>query len=269
MENKIELYRSAIIKRLTEIKKLWNDKTPLSDSINYTLFNSGKLIRSVVVLLGLDNLGFDYLLGLDLACAIEMIQSYTLIHDDLPEMDNGQFRRGQKANHLVYGQNIALLAGDALLTDAFLVLANANLLDNTRVALIKLLATKIGTGGICFGQAQDVTIKQVNTWNEVAKMIENKTCALFEFSLMSIGIIASLEEEKMSKLNLLGRYFGLAFQIKDDLTDGDSKGLAYHQIYGLENAKLKIEQLTIKIAQLCKEIFGSNNQIYSYLKSFI
>lgn len=156
MKKIISVYQKKIALRLREISLSWDRCHQLKHSINYTLLNCGKLIRSVIILLGLDNLKMDSNQYIDVACAIEMIQSYTLIHDDLPEMDNATMRRDKIANHLIYGHSIALLAGDALLTDTFLVLSNLKISDHQKVALIHLFAQKAGTSGVCFGQTLDM-----------------------------------------------------------------------------------------------------------------
>jgi geranylgeranyl diphosphate synthase type II len=205
-----------------------------------------------------------------------MIQSYTLIHDDLPEMDNATMRRDKIANHLIYGHSIALLAGDALLTDTFLVLSNLKISDHQKVALIHLFAQKAGTSGVCFGQTLDM-INQTNgfdDWSEIEDMIKYKTCALFELSFQTIGLLALLNDEKLSKLAELGYLYGMAFQIQDDLNDDnlvDDINLIhktnYHQIFGKEKALEKIDQILSQIEKLCIIIFGEKNKIFAYLKS--
>lgn len=277
-------YRNQINNRLIEISKLWDGKDEIKESIVYTLLNNGKLARSVIILLGLDDLNKKPDLGLDPACALEMIQSYTLIHDDLPEMDNATTRRGKKANHLMYGHNKALLAGDALLTDSFLVLSKSKIDPVQKCKLVELFAKKAGGLGVCYGQVLDILNEnnQFSTWEEIERIISLKTCALFELSFMTIGVIAEMEQKQIDMLEKIGYLFGLAFQIQDDLndylkekkeigkdTDQDLNKCQYHKIYGVEASKDKIKQLLNEIRLECEKVFGKNNKIYQYLLSLI
>ena len=123
---------------------------------------------------------------------------------------------------------------------------------------------------MCFGQALDVKINECQTFNEVAKIIEYKTASLFELAFLTIGIIVSLDRSKQNSLSQIGKLYGLAFQIHDDLLDTNhQENKTYHQIYGVDNAKLKITQLLTKIEILCKEVFGKKNDVFLYLKSLL
>lgn len=284
MEKIINTCRSDIINRLNELKCNWEKTLTLGESMNYTLLNSGKLVRSVLMLLGLNELGFDYKKILDVACALEMIQSYSLIHDDLPEMDNATLRRGKTANHLVYGHSTALLAGDALLTDSFNVLASSYLDNKIKLELIKLFSEKAGSAGVCFGQQLDVINEKTpfTTWDDIEKIIYNKTCALFIIAFKSIGIVASLNKEIVEKLEHLGYLTGLAFQLQDDLNDTyktsselgkdnlqDLNKNTYHKLFGQTATINRINELLEKIQELSTDIFGENNKINTYLKAII
>ncbi len=283
MNERIENYKNLILQKLNENSMIWNHSGILRDSMNYTLLNSGKLARSVIILLGLDNLNFEYSLGLDVATALEMIQSYSLIHDDLPEMDNAKYRRGKLANHLIYGHGQALLSGDALLTESFRILANANLSSEQKLKLIELFSKKAGTNGVCYGQSLDIIneAKPFDKWSEVEEVIKHKTCALFEIAFMSIGIIASLDDFSIDILEQIGYDFGLAFQIKDDLNDElstldvigkdasqDVYKNTYHKIYGIDKAKDKINELLNNVSNNIKKVFNDDS-IYDYLKNII
>lgn len=281
MLEKIKSYKKLIINKLVEISKIWDEKDELKNAICYSLLNYGKLARSVIVLLGLENLNINYNEGLDVACAIEMIQTYSLIHDDLPEMDNATIRRGKLCNHLKYGHARALLAGDALLTDAFLIISNTPLESVIKNKLVRLFAEKAGSQGICYGQSLDIDniTKNELQLSEIQKIISLKTCSLFELAFISIGILAKLDSSKIDILKLIGYEFGFAFQIKDDLNDEfeskdnlgkdvgqDINKCTYHQICGVDVAKLKIDQLMKSIDEKCQIVFGLNNTVYKYLK---
>lgn len=284
MEKLINSYRNDIIKRLNEITSYWENTLTLGQSMNYTLLNSGKLVRSVLMLLGVNELGLDYKNILDVACALEMIQSYSLIHDDLPEMDNATLRRGKTANHLVYGHSTALLAGDALLTDSFNVLASCNLDSNIKLELIKLFSQKAGSLGVCFGQELDIINEKIpfEKWEDIEKIICNKTCALFIVAFKSIGMVTNLNDEKLIKLERAGYLTGLAFQLQDDLNDTyksikdigkdnlqDLNKNTYHKLFGEEKTVCKINELMKQTNEILIEIFGNNNNIIKYLKTII
>ena len=277
-------YRNQINDKLLEISKIYNNNPEISDSIKYTLLNNGKLARSVIILLGLNALNIDSNKGLDVACALEMIQSYTLIHDDLPEMDDASIRRGKATNHLVYGHGVALLAGDALLTDSFYVLSRTNLDSDQKCKLIELFSKKAGGLGVCYGQVLDIMNENnyFSTWEEIKKIISLKTCALFELAFSSIGIIAKFDESKINILEKIGYSFGLAFQIQDDLNDylkeqkeigkdnaQDENKCLYHKIYGVDKAIKEINSLLKQIKEDCENIFGIDNYLYQYLLSLI
>lgn len=283
MESNIKLFKELILSKLNSITKSWSNASLLSDSMNYTLLNCGKLARSIIVLMGLNNLNKDYLEAVDVACALEMIQSYSLIHDDLPEMDNATFRRGKLTNHLVHGAGQALLAGDALLTESFKVITSSNLNSDIKLELIDLFVQKAGTKGVCYGQSLDIIneYQPFEEWNDVEKVIKHKTCALFEIAFMSIGIIGSQDIQVIRKLEEIGYKTGLAFQIKDDLNDelssssetGKDTGLdvnknTYHKIFGIEKANEYIDELLTEIKEELKNIFNSD-EIYCYLKSIM
>lgn len=284
MINKIKEYQKIILNRLNELKKIWEKSGTLSDSMNYTLLNSGKLARSILILIGLNDLKIDINIGIDVACSLEMIQSYSLIHDDLPEMDNATTRRNKLSNHLVYSHPTALLAGDALLTDSFYVLASCNLESSLKIELIKLFASKAGSNGVCFGQNLDIINekKPFIKWEDIENIIYNKTCALFNLSFSSIGIIANLDKNKKDKLSELGYLVGLAFQIQDDLFDtfGSKEELGkdasqdinkntYHKLFGKDAAIKKINELKKQSNILLEEVFGKNNEISKYLNLLI
>ncbi len=273
MKKNISNYRTEIMTRLEEKSELWRNCQILKESINYTLLNYGKFIRSIIFLLGLEEFNIFPDKYLDVACAIEMLQSYTLIHDDLPEMDNATTRRNKVANHLIYGHSIALLSGDALLTNTFFVLSKLKINKDHKLALISLFAEKAGTSGVCYGQTLDILNQNTGfqSWNEIEQMIGYKTCCLFELAFQAIGIIANLGQEKLDNLEKLGYLYGLAFQIKDDLEDDqDTKNqvgyMNYQQIFGITKTKDKINHLIEKIKEVYAQIFKEHNTLLSFLE---
>ena len=158
-----------------------------------------------------------------IACAIEMIHTYSLIHDDLPAMDNDDYRRGKLTNHKVYGDGMAILAGDALLTQAFeVILRQDNLPADVLLKVVREMAIGAGPNGMVGGQAIDLEAegKQKSlSLSELKKMHAGKTGALFRAAIRSGAIVAGATEKELEALTTYADCFGLAFQITDDILD--------------------------------------------------
>lgn len=189
------------------------DALPYSGA-RYSIFSGGKRIRPLLTLLTLEMLGKPPALGLEAGAALEMIHTYSLIHDDLPCMDDDDFRRGKPTLHRVIGEGQAVLVGDYLLTYAFEVLANAPLTPQSRVELIKELAVAAGGEGMVGGQALDIAHSTA-----IEELHAKKTGALFLCAVRMGCIIAGIHA---TALDPFGRAFGLYFQAVDDVADGDS-----------------------------------------------
>ncbi|MGI6709944.1 MAG: polyprenyl synthetase family protein [Bacilli bacterium] len=188
--------------------------------ITYSLFG-GKMLRGQLLLIGLNDLKINIQLGVDIACALEMIQAYTLVHDDLPGMDDDDYRRGKLSNHKVYGEGIAILVGDTLLNDAINLISNINYIEkNILLDIIKIITSKLGGNGMILGQYLDLTTKgsMVNTF-EVTNIRQLKTVNFFELVFIIIGLLSNVEKNEISQLEKIGNLIGHAFQIKDDLDD--------------------------------------------------
>ena len=208
--------------------------TKLEESMQYSLDAGGKRIRPVLVLLTLEVLNENYKKGLQTALALEMIHTYSLIHDDLPAMDNDDFRRGKLTNHKVYGEWKAILAGDALLTKAFELIANdKNLEAETKVKVISRLAHDSGQ---TLDMDSENTPIELHTLEQIHKA---KTGALLKFSILSAADIANVNDETLNTLDCFSEHLGLMFQIKDDLLDvyGDEKKLGKKVGSDVENHK--------------------------------
>ena len=197
----------------------------LSDIMSYSLFAGGKRLRPFIVLESykLFSCSNDVEKALPFACALEMIQTYSLIHDDLPCMDNDDFRRGKLTCHKVYGEDLALLAGDSLLTYAFELIANNTLVSDRSVRLATAcLAKYSGHTGMAGGQMVDLNSKgEIKSYQELKKMHSLKTAALIKCALI-LGYLAFTDEpsEKViNDLELFGENVGIAFQIRDDILD--------------------------------------------------
>lgn len=187
----------------------------------YSLTSGGKHLRGLIVLKCAMYGGVDIDRALDYACALEMVHTYSLVHDDLPEMDNDDFRRGKPTCHKKFGADIALLAGDALLTKAFNVITNDGNFDNdTKIDVIRILSQKSGEHGMLAGQTIDKECENKSISEELLCELQlRKTGELF-VAAVEIGCrLGSIKENIKNNLVEYIRHLGLAFQIKDDILD--------------------------------------------------
>lgn len=234
-------------------------KTPdiLKESMLYSLNAGGKRVRPVLLLSVLHGAGKPLEAGYRTAAALELIHTYSLIHDDLPAMDDDDLRRGKPTNHKVFGDDIAILAGDGLLTQSFnLISKDANLSAELKVALISDISDAAGPEGMVGGQVADMQGEGKKlTPEELETIHHRKTGDLLSVALMAGGKIAGLSPKDNEHLSMLGKHLGLAFQIKDDLLDvegteeeigkpvgsdiGNEKN-TYPSLLGLDGAKEKL-----------------------------
>lgn len=235
----------------------------LHDAMRYSLLAGGKRIRPILHLASVEACGGDPMACLGFACALEMIHTYSLIHDDLPSMDNDELRRGRPTNHVVYGEAIALLAGDALLTEAFRVIAQEGLkgvLDPERLIQATWeLALAAGPMGMVGGQAADILSEGRDIAQEVLEFIhENKTGALIRACVSTGAILSGAPADLKERLSKYGRALGLAFQIGDDILneEGDPQRLGkatktdkhrgkatYPALFGVKESKKRLKAL--------------------------
>lgn len=193
----------------------------LYEAARYSLLNGGKRIRPLLALATAESLGAEWQKALTPACALELVHTYSMIHDDLPCMDNDDYRRGKLSLHKQYDEGIATLAGDFLLTHAFQVLAcDETLLPLQKVKLIKVLAEKSGGNGMIAGQILDLAAEKNGTDLAGLKNIHlKKTGQLIAASLECGAIAAEAQESVQAQLKEFGEEIGLAFQIIDDVID--------------------------------------------------
>jgi geranylgeranyl diphosphate synthase type II len=216
----------------------------VSEASRYSLFAGGKRLRPILCLAGAEAVGGSCEPALPIACSIEMIHTYSLIHDDLPAMDDDDFRRGRPTNHKVFGEAMAILAGDALLTEAFGLMARGR--ENTGIAAEKLvriiaaIANASGHRGMVGGQVIDLEseTRQVDLAT-VEYMHVRKTGALISASLEVGGILGGGTEPQIAALVRYGHHLGLAFQITDDLLDVEGDAQAMGKTPGSDAAKNK------------------------------
>ncbi|MEH7305590.1 polyprenyl synthetase family protein [Neobacillus drentensis] len=210
----------------SELQTLVNklDAPPIiKESMIYSLEAGGKRIRPLLLFATLDAFGVEPRKGLLAAAAIEMIHTYSLIHDDLPSMDNDDLRRGKPTNHKVFGDAIAILAGDALLTYSFEVMGNIPpefASDATKLKLVIELARAAGTEGMVGGQVADMEGEGKSlTLDELEYIHIHKTGKLLKFSVLAGAIIANASQKQLENLSAFALHLGLAFQIQDDILD--------------------------------------------------
>lgn len=243
----------------------------LKDAMDYSLQAGGKRIRPLFTLAVLKELQTNNEDALVVASAIEMIHTYSLIHDDLPAMDNDDLRRGKPTNHVVFGEALAILAGDALVTFSFGIIARLpNLTAEQKVKLIDKLSFSAGAEGMVGGQVLDMLGEGRSlTLAELEKVHVNKTGALLTISILAGGIIANASDEIMEALMKYAYHIGLAFQIQDDILDieGTSEQLGktagkdilsekntYPSILKLEGAKEELQNQYNMAIQALQEV---------------
>lgn len=194
----------------------------IHESMRYSLLAGGKRVRPALCLATCELVGGSVEQAMPTACALEMIHTMSLIHDDLPSMDNDDFRRGKPTNHKVYGEEIAILAGDALLSLAFEYIARETKgVSPERVLQVVVEVGKsVGSEGLVAGQVVDIKSEGVEVGLETLQYIhEHKTAALLESAVVSGAILGGAGEEEVARLRKYSRDIGLAFQVVDDILD--------------------------------------------------
>ena len=269
-----QLVDSNLIEFLPYSDEMKN-QTKLFDAMSYTLKAPGKRIRPVLLLLSCNAVNGNETDALPYACAIEYIHNYSLIHDDLPAMDNDDFRRGIPTNHKVFGEAMAILAGDGLLSAAFEVMHEDYLknLNDTEAIKRKLhagmaITTGCGISGMVAGQAADVENEGKAVSAETLDYIhKNKTAALIQTAIEAGAWIGGASPETVNALSEYGANLGLAFQIADDLLDLETEeGKAtYPAVHGEIVSKDRLKELSEKAVCAVRNMQGTNSQYVEYL----
>lgn len=272
-----------------ELNKLFDLKETelsptLSRAMEYTVFAGGKRIRPVLTVLSTEMLDGDKKSALKAGAAVELIHNYSLIHDDLPSMDDDDFRRGKATNHRVFGEGIAVLAGDALLTYAFEILADLNLKPSKVINIVKLLSVSAGYQGMVGGQVLDLEGEEkILNLDEMQKVHRGKTGALIKASVLAGAYCSNVNEEEFNSLKDYAENLGVTFQIVDDLLDviGDEEKLGkavgsddklnkstYPKLLGVDGAK-KAAQKYASAAREALSIFGEDASNLKELVDFV
>lgn len=278
MKVEIKLYfqeKAALINRKLDILLPFEDQKPqkLHQAMRYSVFAGGKRLRPVLFLATLEALEYPEKDLLSFACALELIHTYSLIHDDLPAMDNDDFRRGMPTCHKRFGEAQAILAGDALLTYAFnlMLMPRKKGLDSDKILnAVDEVAYGAGLKGMIVGQVVDMESENQEISLEELKYIHrNKTGALFSASIRSAAILAGSDQTSLANLTGYAENIGLAFQITDDILDviGDAKKLGksvgsdakkqkatYPSLLGLEESQRLAEEAIDKALMYIKDL---------------
>lgn len=256
------------------------------EAMSYSLFSGGKRFRAVLVVESARVFGRDPEFVLPTACAVEYIHTYSLIHDDLPAIDNDYLRRGKPTCHTVYGEDVAILAGDALYSEAFRLISGVQEADDPRriIWVINELATASGVAGMVGGQVVDIKSEGVDVDAETLDFIhEKKTGEFIKASVRAGAILAGATEAELDLLTGYAKYLGLAFQITDDILDeiGDTAVLGktvgsdkrqekatYPKVHGLEAAK-EMAKLTISNARDMLKGLNGDGSVLAGLADFV
>lgn len=269
----------------------------IHEAMRYSIFAGGKRLRPILVLAAAECYGAKPEIALPTAAAMELIHTYSLVHDDLPAMDDDDLRRGRPTNHKVYGEAIAILAGDALLTKAFEIIAKNARIRGVRsqdiAEVVQLISHGSGTFGMIGGQVVDIQMEG-GKWRKnghaekhdpaqiLAYIHRHKTAALIRTSLQAGAVLAGASPAKVACFAEYGEKIGLAFQIADDVLDivADKKKLGksgsdrvnqkltYPAIYGLEESKKKA-RILVEEAKKALKPFGQRAQVLKQLANYI
>ena len=220
MQEKMLQYQQLVEAYLDGLYQGSDANTRLNEAVRYSLLAGGKRIRPILTLVAADLCGGDLQKALPFAAAIEMVHTYSLIHDDLPAMDNDDLRRGKPSNHIAFGETTAILAGDALLTDAFMVLSGADLPVDQIAEGVRILSKAAGSDGMVLGQAIDMAHEGESlTLRELSKLQSMKTGALFTASVELGAVAAGAGGKARKALVTYALRLGRAFQMQDDILD--------------------------------------------------
>lgn len=289
-----------------EIKQLLNEKIWLIDenlkkylpeesdypsiifrAMHYSMFAGGKRLRPIMLLSVCESMGGKIEKAIPFACALEMIHTYSLIHDDLPAMDNDDYRRGMLTCHKKFGEDIAILAGDALLHHSFEIMANACCECNESVCIKAMQAIAHGAGvyGMLSGQVADVISEGKQIDKKTLDFIHrNKTAAMIEGALKAGAILADANKEQVEQFCLAGEKIGIAFQIQDDILDVTStleelgkpihsdeknKKTTYVTLFGVEKSKQLVEKLSDEAISILENLLPPTDFLIELTKYLI
>ena len=286
---------AADVREIEEILKRYLPKEEgyaktVAEAVNYSVLAGGKRLRPMLLLECCRLFGGREELAAPFMAAIEFIHTYSLVHDDLPCMDNDEYRRGRKTTHAVYGEGMAVLAGDALLNLAFETASSAFSLTENEEELrraaraMQILSAKAGIGGMIGGQCADTQAEEFPPEKVTQELLlyihENKTAAMIESPMMIGALLAGAEKEKLEALERIGSKIGLAFQIRDDILDltssleelGKQTGsdlknnkVTYVSLNGMEESEKEVRRLSEEALEELRGLTEQGNEFLEYL----
>lgn len=260
------------------------------EAMNYSVNAGGKRLRPMLMKEAFSLCGGEGKIVEPFMAALEMIHTYSLVHDDLPAMDNDEYRRGRKTTHVVYGETMAILAGDALLNYAFETACNAFTMKPGSVEVetaMKVLASKAGIFGMIGGQTADILAEGSQAEVDISQLLfihENKTAALIQSALTIGAILAGACEEEIQKLETVGYNVGIAFQIQDDILDvigtkeelgkpigSDEKNnkTTYVTLMGLEKSEAEVARLSKEAIDILASFDKRNEFLETLIEDLI
>lgn len=282
INNMISLIENALDNSLPSEDCL---EAELIKAMKYSLKAGGKRVRPLLTLMFADACSGTVENALPFACAVEMIHTYSLIHDDLPCMDNDDYRRGRLSNHKVFGEDIALLAGDALLTLAFETALSQADNNNTSAKAASVLARYAGAKGMVGGQTIDLTYENKNASVDILKEMDVKKTSALIMAACEMGCIsAGADDKRISAARAFGENIGLAFQIIDDVldvtstsselgkpvgSDAENNKSTYVSLLGLDKCKEIANELTEKAVKSLDEFESDTSQIKEFALSLL
>ncbi len=262
-----------------QLSKVFSPTSRLHEAVIYSLFAGGKRIRPFFTLHVSNILSGDSRKSLTLAIALELLHTYSLIHDDLPALDNDNLRRGLPTCHVLFGEDVAILAGDALLNSAFAHILGPQscLSDGEKVLACSLMSHYAGIDGMLLGQEMDMNLMRffsngnggVNV-DQILLMHKLKTSGLFELSFAFAAIAANLDEEKSMELKKIGSTMGDFYQLADDVDDyaEDKEMNNIVSVLGLDPTINLLEQKRTELIKMNKSILSSDPIIHSILSNY-
>lgn len=273
------------IKKIMDIKLDYSQK--IIESMSYSLLGGGKRLRPVLFIETLKLFDIDFEQYLNIACVLEMIHTYSLIHDDLPAMDNDDLRRGKPTNHIVYGEDVAILAGDSLLNLSYEILFDFLYKNSSpnNILACRLISKNAGILGMIGGQVSDVINENKEIDIENLKYIHyNKTAKLIMASILSAAYISDCSKEYITYLESYAYNIGMAFQISDDILDvvGDKEIVGksigkdeqygkntYPKYFGLEESKIKLKNYIDNAKREILKIDSKNIEFFVELADYV
>lgn len=274
--------KEIVEKNLEKILKKYEYPHRLSEAMKYGVMNGGKRIRPIIMYMICDLFGESYTKIEDIAVALEFIHCYSLIHDDLPAMDDDMYRRGKLTTHIKYDEATAILVGDVLLTEAFNIVTNSNkITDKDKVKVIQKMSKYAGFYGMVGGQYVDMESENKKVGAETLEYIHNhKTGKLLLASVELPLIVLNVEGVKKEKLLEFAQIIGIAFQIKDDIldvegsfeetgkesTDEKNEKMTYPSLFGIEKTKEMLNSYVEKAKRIIENNFLENKNKELLLK---